>query len=472
MIRTLCKRYTNLNEKEIGVLYKLKSFLPMIEQVTGGDVFIDCMTKDDGIGIVVAEARKRKNSLYKKTVVGAFVKRENEPAAIRSLDTGRSTIQVKGISQENIPIEQTVTAIKCDGKVIGVLIVEKDASKDFTDQKNLKILSETMQQLTQQVFGQKGEISNDKQNFITDYLTDGILIFADEEAHVIYANAVAEKIYKKLGYIDDIVGMSFENLVLDDIKLKELRKKKYMETPDLEIGNLSLNIKYSFINYNKSEEKLLVLMRDTTELKKQEKELISKSVAIREIHHRVKNNLQTIASLLRMQSRRLEDEYTKKAFTESINRVLSIAVTHELLSQNGVDDVDIKEIITNVVRNNIYCNINPNLEVKPDIVGDNFSINSEIATSIALVVNELVQNCLEYAFVGRDKGNIKISISKDEIHSIIVIEDDGVGFDKNLRKKTSLGLNIVEGIIKEKLYGQMKIESSNTGTKITLEILN
>ena len=173
-----------------------------------------------------------------------------------------------------------------------------------------------------------------------------------------------------------------------------------------------------------------------------------------------------------MQSRRITDDQAKKAFSESINRVLSIAVTHELLAQNGVDDVDIKDILTNLVQNTIYYNSKPSTNIKVEITGDNFSIDSDKATSIALAVNELVQNCMEYAFPNRKEGNIRIHIEKDELYSKIIVADDGVGFDKTERPAGSLGLNIVEGLVVEKLDGSFEISSSPFGTQVEIEIIN
>ena len=118
MIRKLCEKFTTLNESDIQLLYNVNEFLPLISQVTNGDVFIDCMTREPDTAIVVAEAKKKK-SLYKKNVVGEFALRENEPAVLRTMDTGLTTRELKGISQENIPIEQSVTAIKNGDKVVG-----------------------------------------------------------------------------------------------------------------------------------------------------------------------------------------------------------------------------------------------------------------------------------------------------------------------------------------------------------------
>ncbi|WDU82161.1 sensor histidine kinase [Caloramator sp. Dgby_cultured_2] len=156
-----------------------------------------------------------------------------------------------------------------------------------------------------------------------------------------------------------------------------------------------------------------MLIRDITEVKEKEKELILKSVAIREIHHRVKNNLQTIASLLRLQSRRIQDENAKKSFNESINRILSISVTHEILAQNGVDEVDIKTIISKIAESTLNYSLSPNENIKVFINGDSFNIDSDKATSIALVVNEILQNSLEHAFEGKEDGKIEVTIKRE-----------------------------------------------------------
>lgn len=123
---------------------------------------------------------------------------------------------------------------------------------------------------------------------------------------------MAISIYKKIGYKDDIIGMHFDNVALDEKTFKDVTETTYMEVPEIHIGKLNLNVQYSVLKNKDDDQRLVVLIRDMTELRNREKELILKSVAIREIHHRVKNNLQTIASLLRMQSRRITDDQAKK----------------------------------------------------------------------------------------------------------------------------------------------------------------
>ncbi|MEK6264999.1 MAG: sensor histidine kinase [Clostridium sp.] len=214
------------------------------------------------------------------------------------------------------------------------------------------------------------------------------------------------------------------------------------------------------------------MIRDITMMKDKEKELISKSVVIKEIHHRVKNNLQTIASLLRLQARRSDNQHTKDALSESMNRILSIAATHEILSKEGLDEVSIQEVITNIKNNSMrYFNVaNKNIEV--NVIGDNFKVCSDKATSIALVVNELLQNSMQYAFINKPSGSIDIIIEEGKIYSTIVVVDNGTGFDVNNVRNNSLGLSIVNSIVVDKLNGSINIASDFNGTKIIFDFKN
>lgn len=468
MLRSLCKTHTHLNNHEIAYLEILEKFLPLIAEMVDADIFIDCMTRNPDAAIVVAEANA-KHSMYQDTVVGQLAYRKNEPAALRTLDIGIPTFELKAITQEDITVKQNVVAIRYEEKVIGVLIMEMDVTRDYAEKRNMQILVDTTEHLAQALMIQNANRNNSIH--ITNYVADAILI-ADQTGHIIYCNPGAQKLYESLGYHDSVVGMHFDNVVLDNSTLSEIREKKYVEINEVLIGNLALNIKYSIMKQVNQEVGLVVHIRDITEVKNKEKELILKSVAIREIHHRVKNNLQTIASLLRIQSRRISDENAKKAFNESINRVLSIAVTHELLAQNGVDDVDIKDILTNLVKGAMLFSKSMNFELNVAVKGDSISINSEKATSIALVVNELVQNCIEYAFVGRNSGNINILIEKGEYASTVTVEDDGIGFQNNKVKMGSLGLSIVEQLVKDKLKGDFDLSTNEKGTSIRFDFIN
>ncbi|MBV7271310.1 histidine kinase N-terminal domain-containing protein [Clostridium sp. PL3] len=470
MLKKLCKTYTDLCDEDINKLEQLEKFLPTIADLIMADVFIDCLTRDTNVAVVVSEAKPLNlQSMYKQPVVGQLALRENEPAVLRTLQIGMKTRDLKAITQENKLVKQNVLPIKNDfNKVIAVLIMEQDVTVDVNHHNNMEILSETAEKLAQTLLNLR---DGEKENSITYYLDDAMLIFG-ENGIATYANPVAEMLYKKLGYIDEIVGMKFENLVLDGTNFLKVIQGNGAGVGEIEIGKLSLQVKYAVTRSRENTVGVIMLIKDITDVKEKEKELILKCVAIREIHHRVKNNLQTIASLLRLQSRRIENEQAKKLFQESICRILSIAVTHEVLARNGVDDVDIKTILCRIEKSTVsYC-IEANKNIMVEILGDSFMVNSDKATSIALVVNELLQNSLQHGFCNQNDGHIEVIIQKGIMYSNISVIDNGQGFDVEKIGKESLGLNIVKGIVKDKLGGTTKIESSYQGTKIVFDFEN
>lgn len=429
------------------------------------DVFIDCATRESGVAIVVAEAKPSMHkSMYKESVVGEYAFRHNEPAALRTLELVMPTRDLRAITQEYQIVKQNVVPIKNEeGKVIACLIVESDVYDKEKDNARMQILSETTEQLTESLM----DVMNDRVH-IHSYLNDGIVIF-DKRGFSQSLNSVAAQLYRKLGYLDELMGIPFDNLVLDGSRFEDIVGTNNTKHSEVTIGNITLKVKYASMKLNNSDMAgIIMVIKDITDEKAIEKELITKSVAIREIHHRVKNNLQTIASLLKLQSRRIENDEAKRAFEESINRVISIAVTHEILAQKGVDDVDIKTILERVILNAI--NITSDYKsIELRITGDTFDISSDLATSIALVLNELVQNSIQYAFVGRDKGIIEIKIQKGIQYSSILITDDGIGYNIENARQGSLGMKIVKSIIIDKLKGCFTIESDENGTRVNFD---
>ena len=302
-------------------------------------------------------------------------------------------------------------------------------------------------------------------------VNDGIIIF-NEKGILIYANSKAKNIYKKIGYKHNILGTKFSNIVLNNIAFKDVLDGIIPGSSDIHIAKMDLNIHYYLIKESKNVKNVVLFIKDLTEIKEKEKELILKSVAIKEIHHRVKNNLQTIASLLRIQARKTEDEAVRQAFNESINRILSIAVTHEILAQNGLDDLKIKEMFSKILKNSIRASIGENLDLKTSISGDDFKINSDKSTSIALIANELVQNSITHGFKGMTSGKIDITVKQGKIKSKVTIADNGVGFKSKDFKNESLGLQIVKSLVKEKLFGTIEIKSTKNGTIIVFDFEN
>ena len=148
----------------------------------------------------------------------------------------------------------------------------------------------------------------------------------------------------------------------------------------------------------------MVLVRDVTDLRRRDRLLMGKDVAIREVHHRVKNNLQTISSLLRLQSRRLPKGDARHALEEAERRVRSIAVVHEILSRDTADEVDFNDILPSLVRmaEDFSGAFAP---VKVTWSGEAGEMGAQVATPLAVALNELVQNAVEHAFAPHATAN-------------------------------------------------------------------
>jgi len=195
--------------------------------------------------------------------------------------------------------------------------------------------------------------------------------------------------------------------------------------------------------------------------------LVTNAAIVREMHHRIKNNLQNVAMLLRLQMSGGRQVSAHEILHESINRILSIAAVHEVLSQRGFRRVDLKEVLCRVGRA-VAQNMKRSDQVIEVVVqGDEMALPSQAATSMALAVNELVQNALEHAFVGRTEGRIAVSLRCASGNLTVEVQDDGIGLSK--RSPHRLGLEIVETLVREDLRGDWSLSGDN-GTTATITI--
>ena len=387
IIRELCQKYTDLTEEEIATIQGMSAVLQPLANLEDADIFIDCPSWD-GDAIVVAEAKPSYvPSSYKKTVVGLLARKENEPAVARTFRLGVATKQMKAVTQENGRTIQSVEPIKntAGDRVIGVLIREQRVDEQRQVSERLHFSEQSYEQIANALSHMVG--SN---NWLTECI-DEALLMVDRTGLVAFRNSLARDLYRQLGYIEDPLGQLYENVRLVE-RVDDTDQSGY-SVIETTVGRHSLSIKR--IQLESEDMAFAVVIQDNTWKKEQEKALILKSVAIKEMHHRVKNNLQTIASLLRLQVRRSDNEETRKVLGESMNRILSIATTHELLAQSGVDQVKIGEVILNIKNNTVRYFARPHFDVNITLEGDDFEVDSDIATSVALIINELLQNSLQ-----------------------------------------------------------------------------
>ena len=161
----------------------------------------------------------------------------------------------------------------------------------------------------------------------------------------------------------------------------------------------------------------------------------------------------------------------KRALEESIDRILSMAVSYEFLSHSEGETVSLKKVLGSIRNNTLQSLARPELKVDIRLEGDDMMVDSDVAVPAALAVNELLHNSMKYAFEGRDHGSISITLKKGTVYSEILVKDDGVGFQPEHTRKDSLGLNIVKMMVEDKLHGKLRIRSGTQGTSVSIDFI-
>jgi two-component sensor histidine kinase len=192
----------------------------------------------------------------------------------------------------------------------------------------------------------------------------------------------------------------------------------------------------------------LVLVRDVTELRRRDRQILGKDATIREIHHRVKNNLQTVAALLRLQARRVDSATARAALEESVRRVASIAIVHETLSQTLEGSVPFDEVADRVLA---MCAevAAPESDVRVVRTGTFGDLPAEVATALSMVLTELVQNAVEHAYPGPGQGRIEVAARRGDEGLVVEVVDAGSGLppDFTVEGSPRLGLRIVRTLV-------------------------
>ena len=211
---------------------------------------------------------------------------------------------------------------------------------------------------------------------------------------------------------------------------------------------------------------VIVLLRDVSDLRRLNRLVLNKDQAIKEVHHRVKNNLQTISSLLRLQARRSDDVHTRIALLEAERRVRSIAVVHEVLSREPGDEVAFDEIVRSIVAmvDDAVLSAHP---VEITVNGGLGVLSTDIATPLAVVLAELLTNAVEHAFTdfggphNEDVGIVVVNLTARDGEAVAEIRDNGRGLPPSfsLEVTTSLGLSIVRDLVRSQLGGTIEMRT-------------
>ena len=222
-------------------------------------------------------------------------------------------------------------------------------------------------------------------------------------------------------------------------------------------------------HFSEEEKTWFATLANQTALAIENSRLVTNTAIVREMHHRIKNNLQTVAMLMQLQLSDADKLDTREVLETNIHRIRSIAAVHEVLSEKGFRLVDIKTVLEQITRTTAETMLTPHQNITIHVHGEPIQLHSRAATALTLIVNELVQNALEHAFLGKESGSIDISLGHSPEEFIVIVRDDGLGMEEPVTK--GLGLELATTLVTDDLNGRIKFNRPPAGgTEVSLRI--
>jgi len=395
-----------------------------------------------------------------------------------------------------IPIDYSVAPIKDDGNIKGVVLVFQDITERKRAQSELRRTHDELEARVQERTTELANANKELQLKIGECQQAESALRSSLATNRALLNAIPDLMFRisKDGTFVNFKAAKDKNLLVSSSEClgKNLIEvlphevatpimdcvEQALSTGDLQILEFQLLVNNNLLDYEarivvSAENEVMAIMRDVTERKRADKQikasLKEKEVLLKEIHHRVKNNLQIISSLLKLQSRHTNNSQTLEMFKESQSRIQTMALIHEKLYQsNDLSRVNFAEYIRNLVAN-LFRSYELNLsQIKSVINVEDIFLEIDVAVPCGLMLNELVSNSLKYAFPD-GTGEIKIQLHADNERDLaLIVSDNGVGFPKDLdwQNLKSLGLQLVNNLV-EQLGGTVQLHR-NSGTEFRI----
>ena len=452
-IGDICRGFTSLTAMQIELWRRIGNSLHLAADVAGAKILMCAPSRQNHELILLAFAKPHTVIIDDPAQKINLLPIIHDSLAAQVLATGKSAFKERENSLGQTLLKEAWPV--CDnGQKIGVISLELIKNRlPFTE---TNILLQTAKSILRNA--RKLLPAGMCQSMSAG---DGLII-ADKFKRIIYANEAALGIYRRLG-VGSVVGRRLADGLLTRYAIRETTVPGCPYEREFVVGGRILHQRDMAITNGGVLERQIVILADVTELRQKERELATKSAIIQEIHHRVKNNLQTIASLLRLQARRSTSPEVKAALKESVSRILSTSAVHEFLSQQEGESIDLATIAQNIFTFAKYSMVRPDFYLQAEYCGQKLLLPSDVATSLALIINELTLNAIEHGFRGRHKGSIRLSLAALPMNWQLDFTDDGLGLPPNFSaaNTNSLGLSIIRTLVENDLGGSFSLSTGD-----------
>jgi two-component sensor histidine kinase len=476
----LVREHTDLTAADLDWLHVLVSDWQLLADLSFADLLLWLPDRSGAYFRVGAQMRPTTGpTAYVDDLVGLLIPRGRRPLVDSAYDDGHIRREGDPEWRDEVPVRVETIPVRREGHVIAVigrhtnLLTARTPSR--LELTYLECASDLARMIAEGRFpfpGQRAELLSSPR------VGDGI-IRLDRSGTVAYASPNAISAYRRLGLAADLIGTHLGRTTASlarlagptDEAVSVVASGRAPRDMDVEGEDATVQLRTIPLTTGGTRIGALVLVRDVTELRGRERELVTKDTTIREIHHRVKNNLQTVAALLRLQARRLDVPESRAALEEAVRRVGSIAIVHETLSQTLDEQVDFDQIADRVV--GMVAEVSaPESAVRPRRVGSFGVLPPALVTPLAMALTEILQNSIEHG-LGASPGLLVVEANRRAGRLRVVVDDDGMGlpdgFDPD--RSVNLGLQIVRTLVVAELGGLLDIgPRPGGGTRVVLDV--
>lgn len=482
-------RCPNLTERDVALLHRIATGLPITADVSRADILLFCLLGRNRTLVTYHAIPQSMSSIYVGDATGREFTADEQPLVHRALTEDRAGRRAKQVLSSGAPVIQQVYPVhNAANRVIAAMLVETNMIEHERQRRRAKAFQRAVRWLQEMAVRGEIEIPEPLSRFGS---LDGIYL-VDEHSCIQYMSGIGTNLFRSIGLMSDVRGQHVSVLepIDEELVTQAMQANRCVEQrQETEDGRVwvrtviplrappsswqairrRLEHRLPWADRNAlsllpQADGALVLIHNETEAVQQQRQLNVKSAMIQEVHHRVKNNLQTMAAILRMQARRCESEEARQHLNDAVNRVLSMSIIHEYLSQDEHRPINIKDACQRIVAQTQQVAMQPGQQIDITISGPNIRLPASQATATALVMNELLLNAIEHGLQGRPQGRVSIQLEDlgDEVR--LVVEDDGPGVPPNFTpsQSRSMGLQIIHTLVHDDLKGALRFESAQT----------
>ncbi len=434
-----------------------------------------------GSFVAVAQCRPSTGATsFHDDLVGRVPPRRANPLVDAAWQTRRTCRDREPHWVDDVPVRQEATPVVGRGRLLAVLSRHTNLGAARTPSRleltYLHCADDLVRMISVGDFPSPGAPTGPRRG--APRVGDG-LIRLDVEGRVSFASPNANSALHRFGFVGDLVGRPLAQVVtplLDssgqvDESLPLVLSGRAPWRSDIEARGSALSMRAIPLTVTGERTASMVLVRDVSELRRRERELLTKDATIREVHHRVKNNLQVVAALLRLQARRITSADGKAALTEAMRRVSTIAMVHETLSSGLTETVDFDQVVDRTVALAVEL-AGTGSQIVVHREGTFGELEAANASPLALVLTELVTNAVEHGLAGSTGGLVTITALREGTALRAVVRDDGRGLPVDFRPgRDGLGTQIVQALVAGEMQGRITWNSPLTGgTEVVVDV--